>query len=178
VTSPPRYVLADPAEARAVLRRLANEGWTVRSLDGVPDEPWDLGPRRLVVHARFDAAADPGVVGPVVLVAARGGGVVATVAPGSPAAHHLVADLERIGPVTGGRAEGSDAAATDRSGLTDDHRALLARLAAGESIAAAAAAEFLSLRTANRRIADARAVLGVSSTRAAVVAYSRLVADR
>jgi hypothetical protein len=50
----------------------------------------------------------------------------------------------------------------------------LERLAGGETIAAAAAAEFLSLRTANRRIAEAREVLGVRTTREAVLAYLRM----
>ena len=40
-------------------------------------------------------------------------------------------------------------------------------------LAAAAAAEFLSLRTANRRIAEARALFGVRTTREAVLAYLR-----
>jgi hypothetical protein len=44
---------------------------------------------------------------------------------------------------------------------------------AGDTIAAAAAAEFLSLRTANRRIAEARALFGVRTTREAVLAYLR-----
>jgi hypothetical protein len=61
--------------------------------------------------------------------------------------------------------------------LVAEQRALLDRLAAGETIAAAAAAEFLSLRTANRRIAEARQVLGVRTTREAVLAYLRLRRD-
>jgi hypothetical protein len=57
--------------------------------------------------------------------------------------------------------------------LHADQRALLERLAAGQTIAAAAAAEYLSLRTANRRIAAARLALGVATTRDAVSAYLR-----
>ena len=57
--------------------------------------------------------------------------------------------------------------------LIPEQRALLERLADGETIAAAAAAEFLSLRTANRRIAEAREVFGVRTTREAVLAYLR-----
>ena len=59
------------------------------------------------------------------------------------------------------------------SALLPEQRALLERLANGETIAAAAAAEFLSLRTANRRIAQAREALGVRTTREAVLAYLR-----
>jgi hypothetical protein len=62
----------------------------------------------------------------------------------------------------------------DPAALGPEHRALLDRLAAGDTIAAAAAAEFLSLRTANRRMAQARALFGVRTTREAVQAYLRV----
>ena len=55
--------------------------------------------------------------------------------------------------------------------LLPEQRALLGRLANGETIATAAAAEYLSLRTANRRIAQARASLGVRTTREAVLVF-------
>lgn len=61
--------------------------------------------------------------------------------------------------------------------LAPQQRALLTRLADGETIAAAAAAEFLSLRTANRRIAQARRTLGVTTTREAVAEYVRRYQD-
>ena len=60
-----------------------------------------------------------------------------------------------------------------RSKLIPEQRALLDRLADGATIAAAAEAEFVSLRTANRRIAKARALFGVRTTREAVLAYQR-----
>jgi DNA-binding NarL/FixJ family response regulator len=109
----------------------------------------------------------------------------------------LLADLERIGPVStdpdapvarpgsGSGSAASGAAAGPAGGdddgtgtpLAPEQRALLERLAKGETIAAAAQAEFLSLRTANRRIAEARQALGVRSTREAVLAYLRLRRD-
>jgi hypothetical protein len=55
--------------------------------------------------------------------------------------------------------------------LSPVQRALLDRLADGATIAAAAAAEYLSLRTANRRIADLRQELGLATTRELVAAY-------
>jgi DNA-binding NarL/FixJ family response regulator len=55
--------------------------------------------------------------------------------------------------------------------LLPEQRALLGRLANGETIATAAAAEYLSLRTANRRIAQARTSLGVRTTREAVLVF-------
>ena len=73
--------------------------------------------------------------------------------------------------------DGAPAPATRGPQLAPEQRALLERLADGETIAAAAAAEFLSLRTANRRIAEAREVLGVRTTREAVLAYLRMRRD-
>lgn len=55
--------------------------------------------------------------------------------------------------------------------LSPVQRALLDRLSEGVTISAAAAAEFLSLRTANRRIAELRDRLGVATTRELVAAY-------
>ena len=81
-------------------------------------------------------------------------------------------DLARLGPVRHGPApEANDHGAV--ADLVPEQRALLDRLAAGDTIAAAAAAEFLSLRTANRRIAEARQLFGVRTTREAVLAYLR-----
>ena len=57
-------------------------------------------------------------------------------------------DLERLGDLT---------APADRHLLDDDQRDLLARLADGATVAEAARAVGMSLRTANRRLADARA---------------------
>src|SRR5207249_2389455 len=94
--------------------------------------------------------------------AARGAGVVAIADPGTDVGRALLADLSRLGPVTRDpEAEvstGPDEKESD-SPLLPEQRALLERLANGETIAAAAAAEFLSLRTANRRIAQAREAL-------------------
>ncbi|MBB5866973.1 hypothetical protein F4553_000352 [Allocatelliglobosispora scoriae] len=57
--------------------------------------------------------------------------------------------------------------------MAADQCALLDRLADGQTIAAAAAGEFLSLRTANRRVADLRERRGVGTTRELVAAYVR-----
>jgi DNA-binding NarL/FixJ family response regulator len=92
--------------------------------------------------------------------------------PASTAGLALGADLARIGPVGVDPSDGTAAAAsTTKLPITEEQVALLARLADGETIAAAAEAEFLSLRTANRRIAAARKALGVATTREAVLAY-------
>lgn len=74
-------------------------------------------------------------------------------------------------PRRAGRAVRPDTDWAER--LSPDHVALLERLADGQTIAAAAAAEWMSLRTANRRVAELRALLGVSSNRELVAAYLR-----
>lgn len=165
--SQPLHVVETQSAAAGVLRKLTKQGWTVGTGFVVPSEPWDLTRRKLVFSGPVEDTAD---VGAVVLAAARGVGVVAVVDPRSTTGRALLDDLRRIGPV--GEA-GAEAEAPTVPGLTAEECALLERLADGESIAAAAEAEFLSLRTANRRIAHTRKVFGVSSTRAAVVEYVR-----
>lgn len=163
----PRHVVATSAEADTVLRRLARDGWTARAGFALPDPSWDVAAAHLILHGRIgDDDLDSAQL--AVLAAARGAGVVAVCDPESAAGRALIDDLSRLGPVLRG-IDGSDQIAN----LIPEQRALLDRLAAGDTIAAAAAAEFLSLRTANRRIAEARALFGVRTTREAVLAYLR-----
>ena len=168
-TDAPRHVVATPGDADTVLRRLARDGWAVRDGFALPDPNWDVTGAKLILHGRI---GDAETVQLAVLAAARGAGIVAVCDTESPLGRALVDDLARLGPVRQGVETGADApdAVAD---LVPEQRALLDRLAAGDTIAAAAAAEFLSLRTANRRIAEARALFGVRTTREAVLAYLR-----
>ncbi|MGK5681513.1 LuxR family transcriptional regulator [Actinoplanes sp. URMC 104] len=163
----PRHVVATPGDADTVLRRLTRDGWVTREGFALPDPAWDVTGSRLVLHGRI---ADPDTLQLAVLAAARGAGIVAVCDTNSPLGRALIDDLARLGPVHQGVAEAGDNAVAE---LVPEQRALLDRLAAGDTIAAAAAAEFLSLRTANRRIAEARALFGVRTTREAVLAYLR-----
>ncbi|GAA4968776.1 hypothetical protein [Actinoplanes utahensis] len=163
----PRHVVATSAEADTVLRRLGRDGWTARPGFALPDPSWDVGAAHLVLHGRV-GDDDIETAQLAVLAAARGAGVVAVCDAESTAGRALIDDLSRLGPVNRG-VDGTDLIAN----LIPEQRALLDRLAAGDTIAAAAAAEFLSLRTANRRIAEARALFGVRTTREAVLAYLR-----
>lgn len=165
----PRHVVASPGDADTVLRRLTRDGWVARDGFALPDPAWDVTGSRLVLHGRI---GDPDTLQLAVLAAARGAGIVAVCDTESPLGRALIDDLTRLGPVQHGAAEpaAGDNAVAD---LVPEQRALLDRLAAGDTIAAAAAAEFLSLRTANRRIAEARALFGVRTTREAVLAYLR-----
>lgn len=169
----PRHIVASGADADTVMRRLTRDGWTVRAGFALPDPTWDVSPSRLVLHGRI---ADRENLQLAVLAAARGAGIVAVCDAETPVGRALVDDLSRLGVVhlgPGGPAPGDTGAGERVAELVPEQRALLDRLAAGDTIAAAAAAEFLSLRTANRRIAEARALFGVRTTREAVLAYLR-----
>jgi DNA-binding NarL/FixJ family response regulator len=166
----PRFVLATATDATVALRRLARAGWHTREGFALTDPAWDVGEQRLVLYGRV---ADLDTAELAVHAAARGAGLVAIADAASEVGRALLADLIRLGPVTRDpEAEFAVEPEADNA-LLPEQRALLERLANGETIAAAAAAEFLSLRTANRRIAQAREALGVRTTREAVLAYLR-----
>jgi hypothetical protein len=173
----PRYVVASGSDATTVLRRLARLGWTTREGFALTERDWDVSQAKLVLFGRV---ADADTAELALLAAARGAGVVAIADLTGEIGRALLADLVRIGPVaTDPDVEYGAEDAGDPAGsqLAPEQRALLERLANGETIAAAAAAEFLSLRTANRRIAEARDALGVRTTREAVLAYLRMRRD-
>jgi hypothetical protein len=174
MTSPheaPRYVVPTSTDATVALRRLARGGWLTREGFALAEPVWDMSEARLVLYGRVP---DLETVHLVVLAAARGAGVVAITDPAGEVGRALIADLGRIGPVLRDPDAEPEPPAEEGVGqLVPEQRALLERLANGETIAAAAAAEFLSLRTANRRIAQARELLGVRTTREAVLAYLR-----
>jgi hypothetical protein len=168
----PRYVVANATEATAALRRLARAGWHTREGFALTEPAWDVAEQRLLLYGRV---GDLDTAELAVHAAARGAGLVAIADTATDVGRALLADLGRLGPVTLDpeaevTAEHEDAGSNS---LLPEQRALLDRLANGETIAAAAAAEFLSLRTANRRIAQAREALGVRTTREAVLAYLR-----
>lgn len=166
----PRYLVTSYAAATRVLRKLARDGWTARQGFVVTDQHWDVSADKLVRHGRV---TDPETARLALLAAARGAGVVIVTDPTTNLGQALHADLARIGPVAlAPHTEPDPHPGPDA--LAPEQRALLDRLAAGETIAAAATAEYLSLRTANRRIAQARTILGVRTTREAVLAYLRL----
>jgi len=166
----PRHVVATPGDADTVLRRLIRDGWMARDGFALPDPSWDVTGNRLVLHGRI---TDTETLQLALLAAARGAGVVAICDAESPLGRALVDDLSRMGPVRQGPGAEPAEPGNAVADLVPEQRALLDRLAAGDTIAAAAAAEFLSLRTANRRIAEARQLFGVRTTREAVLAYLR-----
>jgi DNA-binding NarL/FixJ family response regulator len=174
----PRYVVTSGTDATGVLRRLARAGWTTREGFVLTDQQWDVSASRLALYGRV---GDADTAELALLAAARGAGIVAITDTSTDIGRAILADLTRIGPVSTDPDADLVTAAEPGGGpgpqLAPEQRALLERLASGETIAAAASAEFLSLRTANRRIAEAREALGVRTTREAVLAYLRLRRD-
>jgi DNA-binding CsgD family transcriptional regulator len=88
-----------------------------------------------------------------------------------PVLDRLYDDLRRLGPVVV-RSE-LDARGPGPDGLAGDERALLGLLSTGLSLREAAVRLHLSPRTADRRLAHARSVLGVATTAEAVQLVAR-----
>ena len=160
--SPPRIVVEPAGDLDAVGRELVRAGWRRVPGGRLPDEPWDVSADRLVVVADLASEAEAQAA---LLAAVRGAALAVRVDRRQPWAAAFLADLDRLG-------DSAAPAATVQ--LTDEQRQLLDLLSHGTSIAEAARRLFLSLRTANRRVAEARDALGVATTREAVLAYARL----
>jgi hypothetical protein len=127
----------------------------------LPARPRDLSSHgwvcRGVVGGREDARA-------AVEALERGVGLIVAVTVEGRERLALLEDLDRAGRIT---------SSDDAYVLDDDQRSLLALLADGVTVAVAAQQAGVSRRTANRRLADARARLGVESTVEAVVDRDR-----
>jgi DNA-binding NarL/FixJ family response regulator len=102
------------------------------------------------------------------LAAVGGAGLVIHALGGRDLTDRLVDDLRRLGTVDHRTAEPSE-----RPELPADERELLELLADGRTLGEAAAHLHISRRTADRRLASARARLGVATTAEAVVARLR-----
>jgi hypothetical protein len=136
------------AEASEDLTRL---GWQVVA-------GWRVGPDEVASGslASYDDLA------PVTLAALAGAGIVADVGEDRLLAEHLCDDLRRLGPVE------HRSAANGWVVLTTDQRRLLDLLGEGMALGEAAGRLHLARRSADRRLAAARAALGSASTGAAV----------
>ena len=102
------------------------------------------------------------------LAAIGGAGLVVEARAGREIVDRFVDDLRRLGPVEHRTRE------PETPLLTNDERELLALLAGGATLGVAARRLHLSRRTADRRLAAARAKLGVKTTAEAVVSAARL----
>jgi DNA-binding NarL/FixJ family response regulator len=150
----PRLIVASSAAAlEACVARLERAGVAVR-------RRWEAGDVVCAgsVRTRADAEA-------ALLAALRGAGIVALLPEDPTLSASFFEDLRRLGPVD--VAGEPDVDPLER--LAPEQRRLLELLAEGLSVAAAARRLYVSRRTAVRRLASARAVLGVRSTAEAVV---------
>ncbi len=159
--APPLALSREPGPAAALAAELAGAGWRVQDGFAVGAD-WRLAARRLVCHGRVAAAADAEAA---VLAAARGAGIVAVVADPAVLAR-LHDDLARLGAVRLLEA-GTPAA------LGPEERRVLELIAGGATLAEAARALNWSDRTIVRRLAAARAALGVSTTAEAAARWRR-----
>lgn len=150
-------VEASPRAVAAARREVEAAGWRV--VDGWRNEAG------LVCAGAVDDAAG---AAEALLAAVAGAGVVVEARAGRELVDRLVDDLRRLGPVEHRTGE------SEAPVLTAEERDLLALLAQGLTLGAAAQRLHLSRRTADRRLAGARTKLGVASTAEAVTAFARL----
>jgi hypothetical protein len=151
-------VVGDAESARRWVGHRESHGRRRRDAEELPREPWDLADRAWVIERTVASDTD---VGPVVLASLRGVEVAAVVVVAA-MAELLLDDLRRVGVSV--EMPSDVAPARPSVELPEDARELLALLAGGASMAEAAAAVHVSLRTAERRIGVVRRQLGVRTT--------------
>ena len=169
----PVVVLDATANVVEAARRLREGGHRVQDGLTLPEEPFDLAEERLLCAATIVTADD---ALRALVAAGRGAGLILAIGASLEAAdvELFIRDLEKLGPVRRepagpGGPPSSSSGVTGRIGsLTADQRQLLGALAGGASIPVAARELFISVRTAERRVGEARKVLGVRTTAEAV----------
>lgn len=160
---PPVLVCRDAQSLPEAAGSLTVAGWVVRIGFALPDEPWDLARRRWACQGSVAGDSDAKAA---TWALVRGCALIVAIDAGTPP--DFLEDVRRAGQLEQFSVDAATAA------LSPVERALLTALAAGQSIQQAAAALYLSDRTAQRRIASARAALNVGTTREAVVAWTQL----
>ncbi len=161
---PPVVLCDEPTELDSTPAVLERAGWHPRRGFALPDAPWDLSDRRWVC---MGTVSDEVEAKNALWALVRGCALVVAVVEASPPT--FMEDLTRAGEVH--RPDRPHSAPSVALGA--DESALLALLADGLSVGEAASRLYLSLRTAQRRLASARATLGVATNRQAVLAWSR-----
>ena len=161
--TPASIVTESEGMLRAAAEGLRADGWSVARSWQLPEQPWDLTDQRRVCVGSV-AASDE--VPPMLLAAIRGAVVIVRCT--DPTLRAAVIDeLSRVTLTEDG------GELTAASPLTEEQQQLVELLAAGAKMADAAGTLFLSVRTAERRLAEVRRALGVSTTAEALVVYRR-----
>lgn len=151
-------VIVDDADGAAVVRdELAATGW--RLVDGFAVRPAGL---RVVLCGPVTGLAD---AAQAVLAALDGFGLLLVAAAPEDVIDRLVDDLRHLGPVEHRAGAGPT---VSRPALRPQARAILGLLAEGHTLGDAASLLGLSRRTADRRLAEAKAILGAQRTTEAV----------
>ena len=153
-------VLEAGNDPMATARRAAGADAQIHSGFTAPDEPWDLDGWIAAGSVRTADEAQRAL-----LLAVRGARLVVAIHGSEGWAQAFRADLRRLA--------GPDRRREPELPLSAEQRQLLDLLAEGRSIADAARELFISLRTANRRIAEARTLLDAGTTSEAVVRYTK-----
>jgi hypothetical protein len=131
--------------------RLVINGWQL------PANPWDVAPHSVVVSGYLaGGSTETELVDAVV----RGAGAIIGVPPDVEPPARLVDALQRVTSVV-------EASECPTLMLDAAQVHLLVEIARGKNAAEAARSAHLSVRTAHRRIAEAREILGAGSTNAA-----------
>jgi DNA-binding CsgD family transcriptional regulator len=155
-----RFILAEVGAAAEAREAMEEAGLSIVRGWELPDEPWDLTRRRIACAGRIATRTD---LEDALVAAARGASLVVEGPVPAELAAPLGEDLRRLGTVEHCCSTGLD---------TQQHR-ILTLLGEGLSVGEAAARLFISRRTADRRLAAARAALGVAKNNEAVVAVAR-----
>jgi hypothetical protein len=157
---------AEPADLADAAAALEASGW--RIIDRL--DPLPLQVDRLVCRAMVDDAESAAAA---VLAASWGAGLLIGIgAAADDVRERLLDDLARIGPLDRRGPAG-------RPSRHPDAARLLELLAEGQTLGEAARRSFLSRRTADRRLAEARSALGAASTAEAISRWSaRMSRDR
>lgn len=165
---PPVVVIEGSAAAfERVTEQLAAAGWRV--VDGFGREE-AAGPK----DVRRGAVTSPVDAGAALLAVLGGAGVAVHGLAPRDVLDRLIDDLRHIGPVEHRRAQADDGGAVPTQPPDADAIEILRILAEGRTLGDAALALGLSRRTADRRLAAARAALGAERTVEAVARARRL----
>jgi DNA-binding NarL/FixJ family response regulator len=155
-------IAGNPTEAIAARRRLGRKGYQFRAMEPRGQE---LGESSSVVHCKVTSNDD---AMKALSWAAMGYSLLVEVEDQSQIALCLIDDLERIGPV-----EFAKVTPNANSGdLSATQIALLTLLRDGSTLTDAADSLFLSRRTANRRLTEARTFFGTKSHRETILAFA------
>lgn len=159
--SAPYVVIDDGASCEAAVEattaRLVRDGWHLA--DGFATRP------ALVRVVLRGTVASPGDAAAALLSALDGFGLLVRATADDEVVDRLVDDLRRLGPV--------DHRTAAAAPVAPEGRAILGLLAEGRTLAQAATHLGLSRRTADRRLAEARAALGVTRTTEAIARAAR-----